>query len=158
VILALLLVVHISNLLQGLPQNFTFELMNSGTTDIRLPIPTLACGNDYRGSISIFVRFKATKPGLNQPPSGECVQDTSDYPPVLERIKTWKLLHAGERLSVSGDRSVFLYTDNLPGIYRLTATYTAPVLSANDRRQLRDAGIEFPHGKVVARRMKFVKR
>ena len=78
-------------------------------------------------------------------------------PPILDRAKTWTLLHAGERLSLSAPRERLQYDSKQPGIYEFWAEYSPPSIGAADREKLRAAGIDFPQLKLASGHIAFRK-
>lgn len=80
-----------------------------------------------------------------------------DWPPILDRVRQWTILHAGEGLTLHADRARLLYDDSQPGIYVFWATYKTPSIDLADRKTLEEAGMDFPRGSSTTPHLVFVK-
>jgi hypothetical protein len=76
-------------------------------------------------------------------------------PPILERAKTWTLLHAGQSVSWSAMSKRLNYNTRQPGIYEFWAEYSPPAIDLADREKLRAAGIDFPQVKLASGHIAF---
>lgn len=127
----------------GMPQGFTFQLVNTGTRDVRLPEPAIQCSSADNGTISLELEFIPLQ-AFSDGSGGGCGGGIYDGPPILERAKGWKLLHPGDVLTLTAPKQPFFYRDSEPGTYRFSARYTPPVFSPHDRQRLMAAGIIYP--------------
>jgi hypothetical protein len=60
------------NLVKGLPQEFTIQLVNISDHDVRLPPPPLECQDSRRGEVELYL---SVTPGIN-PRMGGCGEDS----------------------------------------------------------------------------------
>jgi hypothetical protein len=97
---ALELRIHPDRVEQGVPQGFTVVLVNKTNHDLRVPIPTIQCEDSFNGDILLRLRFRPLKA---QPAEGQqgCANDNEIWPPILERIQNWKIVHSGDTLTVN---------------------------------------------------------
>ncbi|HEY7388138.1 MAG TPA: hypothetical protein VH640_06490 [Bryobacteraceae bacterium] len=142
---------------EGVPQAFRFELVNTSDHDVWVPQPTIQCEDSFDGWIHLSLYFRPSEPGPPLEGHG-CAGDSMDHPPILDRIKEWKMLHSGDSLALTADSVRLLYNSHRAGRYEFWATYSAPSISLSDQAILRQAGIDFPHGKLVTRRLVFTKK
>jgi len=138
----------------GVPQAFTFILVNSGGHDVRVPPPAVECDDLLNGAIRLELTFLPLKPGPWGKGTG-CSLGHAGAPAVLDRAKDWKLLHPGESLSFPATKKKLLYETRRAGTYEFRAEYFPPDLTAADKQALRDAGIDFPHEKLTAGPQKY---
>ena len=129
---------------KGVPAAFTVMLENRSDHDIRLPMPATDCASPFMGAIGVSFHFTPLRPDRLGQGHG-CAGDTFDWPPILERVKNWKVLSPGDSLSIQQTASQIFCECNAPGKYEFWAGYTPPSLSEEDQAILREAGIEFPH-------------
>jgi hypothetical protein len=138
------------------PQAFAFLLVNVGNQDARVPTPSVYCSG-LDGTLSLRLDFVPLAPG--EPGSGGgCGGTITDRPPILKRVKEWKLLHPGESLTVEAGKNRLHFEDREPGTYEFWATYQPPQLSPNDQAELRQAGIDFPQAKLSSAHVVFIKK
>lgn len=78
------------------PQGFTFLLVNRTDHDVWVPMPAVGCSDGFNGTISLRLVFTPLKPG-QLGVGGRCACDTFDWPPIMDRIKSWRILHAEEK-------------------------------------------------------------
>lgn len=138
----------------GVPQAFSFLLVNTTDHDVRVPMPTVECEDSFSGAIYFRVNFKPLKP---EPP-GEgrgCAFDNELWPPILDRIKEWKLLHSGEALTLNADQEHLSYDGSKPGTYEFWAVYAPPNIDPSDQKKLRESGIDFPRERLVTQHLTF---
>jgi len=141
---------------RGIPQGFTFQIVNRTKHDVRIPTPTIDCEDTFNGSI--WLRLELT-PALGMSGTGlGCAADLQDWPPIVERIKKWKIVHPGDAVSLESDREHLFYDDKEPGNYEFSADYVPPYISPSDQNQLRALGIEFPHTPLATAHITFTKR
>lgn len=141
---------------RGVPQAFSFLLVNETDHDVRLPIPTVQCEDSFDGHIEIRLRFTPLNP--RSPDEGRgCAHDREDWPPIMDRIKEWKTVHAGDALVLRADREHLFYDDSQPGTYEFWAVYSPPSIDAADQRKLQDSGVDFSHERLRTLRVAFLK-
>jgi hypothetical protein len=143
----------------GVPQAFTFMLINISDHDVRIPSdPVVDCGSGlYTGSLWLALKFTPLVPG----PHGNgtrCIADLGDRPTIMERIKSWKVVGPGESLSIEENKDRLPYKEKEAGTYEFWAVYTPAPLSNEEQAQLRQSGIDFPHDKLSSAHITFVKK
>lgn len=127
----------------GVPQAFTFELVNISDHDVRVPQPSVDCGSDFYGSIWLLLVFRP--PHMADEWAGfGCADDRFDGDPILKRVQKWQLLHPGEVAKQTIGRDHLHYEGKDPGKYDFWADYRPPAIEQDDQKALRDAGIDFP--------------
>jgi hypothetical protein len=141
---------------RGVPQAFSFLLVNKTHHDVRVPMPAVDCEDSFDGDVELRRRFTPFKPGSPDEGRG-CASDTEDWPPIMDRIKEWKTVHAGDALILAADREHLFYDDSRPGRYEFWALYSPPAIDPADQRKLQDSGIDVPHEKLRTRRVSFLK-
>jgi hypothetical protein len=140
----------------GVPQGFTFSLMNTSSHDVRVPTPAIECEDSFDGALWLRLDFTAFGDAEIRE-GGGCAADTMGKPPILERAKTWTLLHAGQAVSWSATRERLQYDNKQAGIYEFWAEYSPPAIEAGDREKLRTAGIDYPQIKLASGHIAFRK-
>jgi hypothetical protein len=141
---------------RGVPRAFSFLLVNKTDHDVRVPIPTVDCEDSFDGDIELRLRFTPLKPGPLDEGRG-CAHDREDWPPVMNRIKEWKIVHAGDALVLQADREHLFYDDSKPGTYEFWAVYSPPSIDPADQQKLQRSGIDFPQEKLRTRRLSFLR-
>jgi hypothetical protein len=116
---------------RGVPQRFTFLLVNKTNHDVRVPIPTVECEDSFNGHIELRLRFTPLKPGSPDEGRG-CADDREDWPHLF-------------------------YDGSQSGTYEFWAVYSPPSVDSADQRTLQKSGIDFPHEKLRTRRVFFLK-
>jgi len=144
------------DLRNGVPQAFTFVFTNTTDHDLHVPMPAIACDDSYFGAVQLELRFVSLKPGYLGDGNG-CSLGYGGMQDILDRAKTWKVLHAGESLSLHAKKKKLLYTTKLAGTYEFWAEYTPAELSPTDKQKLKEAGIEYPQQKLSSTRLTFKK-
>jgi hypothetical protein len=139
---------------EGVPQAFGFELVNASDHDVWVPQPAIQCEDDFDGSIRLSLDFRPAEPG----PGEGCSADGLDWPSILDRVKEWKVLHSGDNLVFTADHARLHYESDRAGTYEFWATYSSPVIRPSDQAILRQAGIDFPHGRLTTRHLVFEKK
>jgi len=91
-------------------------------------------------------------------PGHVCAADKYKWPPILERVKEWKVLHPGESLTIEADKTQLFLSNPIPGRYEFWAVYEPPSTTAEDQDKLSAAGIDFPHGTLVSEHVLFVRK
>jgi hypothetical protein len=144
------------SILDGVPQGFTFSLVNTSSHDVRVPMPAIECEDSFNGALWLRLDFTAFGDAEIEYSRG-CASDTMANPPILERAKTWTLLHAGQSISWSATSKLLDYNSKQPGIYEFWAEYSPPAIDPPDREKLRTAGIDFPQVKLASGHIAFRK-
>jgi hypothetical protein len=135
----------------GIPQGFTFVLLNISDHEVRVPArASVNCGNSYDGSFWLEVLFTPFQSSTPPPPQGGwgCSGSRYNWPPILDRVKEWKTLRPGESFSISASKEA-LHLDGKPGKYEFWGTYVTPGLSPDNENMLQNAGIDFPRGSKI---------
>ena len=139
----------------GVPQAFTFVLVNISDHDVRVPsTPSFDCFDNYDGTLWLRLKFTPLIPG----PLGHifgCGGTRVNWPPVMDRVKKWKVLHAGESFSISANKD---FDDKQAGTYEFWVNYRPPALLDGDEATLRKAGIDYPHEELSSAHVVFVKK
>ena len=163
---------------KGMPQTFSFLLLNTTDHAVRIPVPAFKCGNTFNGSIQLNLRFTPKVPGSSSFSGSGCAGDRMNWPPIMERITEWQTVPAGyalvlkidpkkivwkvvsmvdgsylnsapEHIVQSGLQS-YWYDDSQPGLYEFWATYSLPFISRSDQTKLQQLGIDFPRAAAAS--------
>ena len=126
----------------GVPSHFDVVLRNVSGHDLILPKPAVECSDTLSGAIWVYARFVPADP-TRQVRGRGCIRD-GILVPVLDRVKRWQTLHAGESVSFG----VVTPDAYQPGQYTVWAAYEPAYLSAEDRETLHQAGMEAPADKL----------
>ena len=129
---------------QGVPQAFTVVLINKSDHKILLPMPATDCEGSFTGVMGVsfnFTPLKPAKPGVGH----GCANDTFYWPPIMERVKAWKVLDPGATLSARITADGIFCECRAAGKYEFWAGYLPPYLTPEDKETLTQAGIDFPH-------------
>jgi hypothetical protein len=141
----------------GVPESFTFSLVNKSGHDIQLPTPAIECrGQPLDGRFMLKITFT---PLPGHPGSGmNCANDAADKRTISERVKTWKILHSGESVVMQATRKDIPYNDQEPGTYEFSAIYFPPAMTVDDRKMLLEAGVVFPQKMLRTASIRFLKK
>jgi hypothetical protein len=131
-------------LVDGVPDSFTFEIVNVSKHDVRMPEPMVDCADSYSGFIFIRFQFKPLHPDVKPGMGFGCASDKKKWPSILERARDWRLLRPGESDSQALPQDKLHYQNREPGTYEFWADYTPPAVGLEDQKALRKAGIDFP--------------
>ncbi len=146
--IGLTLRIHAEELSAGVPESFSFTLLNEAATDIYVPNPSIACaGRGYEGSVSVILLFKPFNPqdgGLG----GGCSEEDTPTSTIEERAKSWVLLHPGKSLTVKASMNQLNYLDSIAGVYRFKGLYQPPFISEKDASTLESLGIKYPQRRL----------
>ena len=142
-------------LVRGVPESFTFEIVNVSRHNIRIPKPIVDCAGQYTGFIWLRVLFKPSGSTTGVEPGFGCAADKVNWPPILQRAQAWRLLHPGESVSQTVAKEKLHYEGREAGIYEFWAVYTPPALDSRDEKTLRKAGIDFPSTPLSTRHLFF---
>lgn len=145
------------SIVNGMPQAFTFSLVNTSDHDVLVPAPSIDCEDAYDGVIWLQLEFRPSNPQAEPGPGSACASDRFGRPPILKRVREWKTLHAGQTLSWNVPRQRLNYEDKDAGIYEFWAEYDPPAIGASDRETLQRTGIDVPHGKLTSSHIAFRK-
>ncbi len=138
----------------GLPQMFTFLLVNTSDHEIHVPgVLNVDCDSPVSGGIFL----ELTSPG-SQGFSRGCGVDVLRKQAILDRVGRWRILRPGDSYSVKAGRERALYNDQLNGRYEFWAHYNPPYISPDDQELLRKAGIYFPHSQLNSAHIEYVKQ
>src|SRR5262249_46209026 len=136
---------------------FAFLLVNRSNHEVRVPTPAVQCEDSFDGSIELRLDFKPLAPGQSGE-GGGCAGDTMAWPPILERVKSWKVLRPGESVRLRAEHAHLFYDADKPGIYEFWATYRPPSIHRADQETLRAARIDFPDRQLSTQHVVFVRR
>jgi hypothetical protein len=135
-------------LVNGVPQAFTFRLINVTLHNVWVPEPAMECTDSYNGYLWLGLKFTPLHmPGTEA--GGGCAGDRLNWPPILERVQEWKLLPPGEAIETTVPRAELHYEVGQSGTYEFWAEYHPPALQPADQRALRERGIDFPLEKLT---------
>ncbi len=140
-------------LINGIPESFTFVFVNISSDEIRMPLPSKCIGSD-NGTLLLSIEF--TAPGTSGF-GGGCGGGING-PKIPEKFKNWEILEPNKSLSISYSRQELFATQQAPGRYEFWAEYRPPEISADDQRALTEAGIDFPREQLVSRHLVFVRK
>jgi hypothetical protein len=149
---------HAKAMQHGVPQAFTFLLVNRSDHNVRVPMPSVGCENAFAGALQLRLHFVPLKPVAPSGLGHGCACDTGNWPPILERVAAWQVLHAGESLSLGAGKSQLYYETDLSGSYEFWVEYAPPVITADDQQTLQQAGIDVPHGPLTSPYLKFERK
>ncbi len=142
------------DLQQGVPQAFTFLLVNKTNHEVRVPyIPNVDCDGTLYGGMWLRV----VAPG-GQGWSRGCGVNALHGESILDRAKRWRVLLPGASLNFKAGKERALYNDQVDGTYEFWAHYDPPTISPSDQEVLRRAGIDFPQGPLDSAHVRFEKK
>jgi len=148
------------NVVDGVPQAFTFVLTNISDQDIHLPQPDIDCSNPTsQGAVWLNESWQpSTGTGLGKG-IGTCDFGGTSQPPVsvIELAKKWTLLRVGESVYITASSNSLHYETSKPGIYTFSATYLPPMLSNENRLRLKGVGIVVPEQKAFSENIQYRK-
>lgn len=125
-----------------LPMWFVIRLTNVSHHDLRLPKPALECGDVANGSVYLHGRFLPSQSSGPLTGSG-CVAD-SFHVPILDQLKRWNTLAAGESLRFDIELTRVVPNAPAAGTYTIWADYTPPYVSPAELKLLDQNGIAVP--------------
>ena len=153
------LILNASSLTDGMPDGFTFTLINSTDHDFKLPSPDLECSDSIDGTVVLRVEYITSHGGSEPTGTGGCAGDLyGGWPSIFERVKTWKTLGAGETLILKGKRDQLFYSDKKPGRYEFWAAYEPPYVEDVDQQLLFGSGFDFLTRSIVSSRLTFERK
>ncbi len=145
-------------LVDGVPDSFTFEIVNISKHDVRVPRPTVDCGDSYSGSIWLRRQFKPLRPNAESGTVFGCGAGQVHWPSILERAHEWRLLRPGESVSQTLPHAKLHYESREPGTYEFWADYTPPAVGPEDQKSLRKAGIDFAAAPLSTPHLTFMRQ
>lgn len=129
------------DLVNGVPDTFSFVFVNAGDRDVRIPRIS-PCVGGRSGTVALRLEFSPVGPP--GPGKGGGCGGSVDHPPgILEEVKSWKRLKPGESYTVSYKRVELSVFEQAPGSYEFWGEYQPPRLSAEENEILGRAGIDF---------------
>ncbi|WP_128915612.1 hypothetical protein [Granulicella sibirica] len=132
-----------------IPQSFEVVILNKSSHEVRLPMPSLNCGDVPHGTVSLRFKLKYSNSAGSALGSG-CFKDFG-YQPILDRLKEWKVLRPGESLSLMNN--LVLTTNAAASEY--WASYIPPGMPEADEDMLRNAGVVFPKSPLESDHLRF---
>jgi len=101
-------------LINGVPDRFSFVFVNVGDHEVRVPPMSPCMGGRYSGTLILDLEFQPSGPPTPGK-GGGCGGGISHMPGILEQAKSWRSLQPGESVEVS--RAFFVAKDaNQAGI------------------------------------------
>jgi hypothetical protein len=141
----------------GVPESFTFALLNISGHDLWLPTPDSPCKNLLHGYVFLDFRFTPKLAARPAAPPRSCIEDGPEIQGgILHEVDSWTPLHPGESLTISRNRWAYT-TEESEGVYEFRAVYTPRALSATDQRTLTGAGIDYPKQTLKSPPLRFVR-
>jgi hypothetical protein len=141
---------------RGVPQEFSFLPVNHTDHDVRLPLPAIECSDSYNGEIRLHLVFTPLKGGPVG--GGGCAADRMDWPPIMERVREWRIVHPGETLTLKARHGQLHYDGQQPGRYEFWATYSPPSILPSDQEKLHAAGIDFARESLTTNHLTFIRK
>ncbi len=148
---------HPASIEDGIPQAFTFEIANRTNHDVRVPQPVVDCAGDYTGYIWLRMVFTPLH-SRGSEIGYMCAADKVNWPPILKRVREWKVLRPGETVSQTVARAQLHYEGRQPGSYEFWAEYHPPAIEPEDQKALGKAGVDFPHGQLTSSHLTFTRK
>jgi hypothetical protein len=143
------------DLVDGVPQGFTFVLTNVSSGDLRIPPPDIDCSNRTpHGAVRLEKSWTPlASQGLGLAKGVVSCGGGGVYPApqltMLELTRKWTVLRPGESLRISANSSGLGYKPSSPGTYTVSAMYIPPQPSSEAQRLLFQAGIVIPQQNAV---------
>lgn len=128
-------------LINGVPDTFSFVFVNAGDRDVRIPLVSPCLGR-HSGTVALRLEFSPVGPqGTGR--GGGCAGWLDPPPGILEEVRSWKRLKPGESFAVSYKRFELSVFEQAPGAYEFWGEYQPPRLTTEEIGLLESAGIEF---------------
>jgi hypothetical protein len=146
------------DLVDGVPQGFTFVLTNVSSGDLRIPPPDITDCSDRtpHGTIRLEEAWvPLASPGLGIAKGvascggGGGVRSPAPQLTLRELTREWTVLRPGESLRISTNNNSLGHKPSSPGTYTVSAMYIPPQLSSEAQRLLFQAGIVIPQQNAV---------
>jgi hypothetical protein len=133
--------IRTSELVNGVPDTISFDFVNAGNREVRIP-PVSPCLGRHSGTLALRLEFSS--PGPRGAGKGGGCAGWLDHPPgILEEVKSWRRLKPGESFTVSYKRVELSVFEQAPGAYEFLGEYRPPKLTAEEVGLLQHAGIDF---------------
>ena len=142
-------------LINGLPDTFSFIFVNVGDHDVRVPPVSPCMGGRDSGTLILKLEFSPTGRPPTTGKGGGCGGGGSDMPGSLEQAKTWRTLKPGESLIKTYKRSELFVYEQDPGAYDFWGEYRPPALTSEDITALERAGMDFPRQPLRSAHLRF---
>ena len=139
-------------LINGVPDTFSFVFVNVSDHEVRVP-PMSPCMGDS-GTLILKLEFSPSETAKNGK-GGGCGGGASEMPGILEQAKSWRRLQPGESLTKSYKRAELFVFEQAPGAYEFWAEYRPPQLTAEEVSLLEQAGIDFPRQVLRSSHLRF---
>ena len=144
----------------SVPQEFEFQIVNRTDHDVRLPEPLTTCDDAHRGKLRLLVSFSPLEPPAftAQKRGGGCAMDYEHPVTVSEIAGSWKVLRAGEVLSVKETgHAMLVYDDLSAGAYVFSAVYEPPHTPQDVLDAVRKMGFDVPDQRLTSNSLTFAK-
>ena len=143
-------------LINGVPDKFSFVVVNVSDHEVRVPSMSPCMGGRYSGTLVLNLEFQPSGPPTPGK-GGGCGGGVggSHMPGILEQAKSWRGLQPGESLTKTYKRSELFVYEEGRGAYDFWAEYGPPALTAEDIAALEQAGIDFPRQVLRSSHLRF---
>jgi len=128
-------------LINGVPDTFSFVLVNAGNHDVRIPNVS-RCLSRHSGTVALRLELSPVSP-TSTGQGGGCAQSVDPPRMILEDAKFWTTLKPGESFTVSYKRVELFVFEQVPGAYEFWGEYRPPKLTGEEIGLLQRAGIDF---------------
>jgi len=142
-----------SEMVDGVPEVISFVFVNHGRYQVRIP-PVSPCIGRYSGTLILRLRFLPAVPGGNGV-GGGCGGGIDHIPSILDQVKSWRRLEAGESFTATYKRAELFVSQQGPGDYDFWGEYRSPTLSAEEINALEHAGINFLREPLTGAHLRF---
>ena len=128
-------------LVDGVPETFSFVFVNAGDRDVRIPHVSPCLGR-HSGTVALRLEFLPVGPrGTGK--GGGCAGWLDHPPGILEEVKSWKRLKPSESFTVSYKRVELSVSEQAPGAYEFWGEYQPPKFTAEEIGLHERTGIDF---------------
>lgn len=142
-----------SEMVDGVPNSISFVFVNHGRYEVRVP-PVSPCIGRYSGMLILRLRFLPAVSGASGG-GGGCGGGLDHIPPILDQVKSWRRLGAGESLTATYKRSDLFVSQQAPGDYDFWGEYQPPTLSPEEMITLEHAGITVLQEPLTSAHLRF---
>ncbi|HEY0306932.1 MAG TPA: hypothetical protein VGB94_02125 [Acidobacteriaceae bacterium] len=153
----LTLSIQLEDMQAGVPQTISFTLANSTDRDLLVPTPVIDCGRGYDGVIRVKAHFTPLNPKSPDDGYGHGCTSEEKSPPIMDRIKSWTVLHPGKSISIRKPLTKYMLGSASAGTYEVWADYSPPHISLQDRETLQQAGIYFSCSNLESAHLSFIR-
>jgi len=140
-----------SEMVNGVPELISFVFVNRGRYEVRVP-PVSRCVGRYSGTLILHFTFLPAPP---EGVGGGCAGGLDHNPPILDQVKSWRRLGAGESFTATYKRTELFVSQQAPGDYDFWGEYQAPGLSAEEMNALEHAAITFLREPLTSPHLRF---